>query len=167
MASELARHVGARITQARKEKGWKQRELADAMDVKPPLDKQRISDWERGVHQPNERNLKLIAEALDRDLAWFYADDNAGETPNLIETMANADQAQLDRIERKIDTLLQLASGKKLTASAIAEAAGPTLREFEVQLAQAAPGAQPQPDTRQPEKSKRAPGRKRARRAGS
>lgn len=107
MASDMARQVGARIAQARKEKKWTQRQVADAMDVKPSIDKSRISEWERGVHIPNERYMNLIAKALEHEVAWFYAEDD--ETPDLVATL-NGDVDQLDRIEAKLDALKEWVS---------------------------------------------------------
>lgn len=51
------------IAAARREKGWTQRELADAIGVA----QQHIQRWEAGVYKPKTETLKRIGEALGVD----------------------------------------------------------------------------------------------------
>lgn len=50
MVSETSRRIGRRLRQARVDAGMRQRDVAAAMGMDPPLEVQRISDWERGVN---------------------------------------------------------------------------------------------------------------------
>lgn len=67
----LARNLRA----ARDLAGLSQRELGTAAD----LDPQQISKWERGALKPSTPSLLALAEALNRDLAWFYTDHEPKE----------------------------------------------------------------------------------------
>lgn len=114
MAGELASQIGARIRQARLAAGMKQGELA-AKIGSDAVNNQRVSDWERGVHKPSERYMRQIAEALERDLSWFYEDDVvANGTADLMGALSPRDQSQLDRIEEKLDEILLLLRARKL-----------------------------------------------------
>jgi transcriptional regulator with XRE-family HTH domain len=106
VAGEMAKQVGERIRQARLEAGLhKQRELADRMEVlaredgtplPTPLDNQRVSDWERGVHKPSDRYMELLARAVGRDVGWFYG--RGGDTPDLSAIQGFARDDQLDGV---------------------------------------------------------------------
>jgi len=104
MAGEQAKRIGARIAQRRVEMGLNQRELAARLPS-DAVNNQRVSDWERGVHKPNEQYLEQLAEALDVDLAWFYetAESRQG-SPDLMAALS--DRTQLDRVEAKLDAIM-------------------------------------------------------------
>jgi transcriptional regulator with XRE-family HTH domain len=110
MAGEMAERIGARIRERRKELGLNQRQLADRLES-DAVDNQRVSDWERGVHKPSERYMAAIAKALDRDVAWFYENPEAG-TPDLMGSLGDPTplptglQAELAEINRKLDLLI-------------------------------------------------------------
>lgn len=53
-----------------------QSDLAIAAQVKDP---QQISKWERAIYKPADETLFALAEALGRDLAWFYTDHEPEE----------------------------------------------------------------------------------------
>ena len=59
-----------RIRQARKEKGWTQEQLAEAMGVDPV----QISRWETGKREPQTSTLVKIAAALDTTLGYLAGD---------------------------------------------------------------------------------------------
>jgi transcriptional regulator with XRE-family HTH domain len=104
MAGELASRIGARIREAREDLGINQRQLADRIPS-DAVNNQRVSDWERGVNKPSDRYMKMIATALDRPVGWFYTEAPAG-TPDLMEALNGNGPSQLDRIEEKLDRLL-------------------------------------------------------------
>lgn len=110
MAGELARQIGARIRQRREELHLNQGQLAARFDS-GAINNQRISDWERGVHKPSERYMEKLAEILERDISWFYEADRPAGTPDLLGALSPADATQLDRIEAKLDYLLQEVGG--------------------------------------------------------
>jgi transcriptional regulator with XRE-family HTH domain len=105
MAGELASRIGARIREAREDSGINQRQLADRIPS-DAVNNQRVSDWERGVNKPSDRYMKMIATALDRPVGWFYSEAPA-DTPDLMETLNGNGPSQLDRIEEKLDGLLE------------------------------------------------------------
>lgn len=71
--------LGERISIARKEKRWKQKQLAAAVNVEPMT----VSRWERGQHAPDVDMLELIAQATGQPLTFFLP-----ETPGLVDADA-------------------------------------------------------------------------------
>lgn len=70
MATALGLHIGRRIQLAREEAGLQtQQALADLLPS--PINNQYISKWEGGV-KPKDPTLKLIADAVGKDVGWFY-----------------------------------------------------------------------------------------------
>jgi transcriptional regulator with XRE-family HTH domain len=63
--------LGDRIREARASKGWKQRELASEVEVEPIT----VSRWERGATTPDLDVLRLVAEATEKPLSYFVADE--------------------------------------------------------------------------------------------
>jgi transcriptional regulator with XRE-family HTH domain len=120
VAGETAKRVGERIRDRRLELGLNQRQLAERIP-NDAVNNQRVSDWERGVHQPSERHLKQLATALEVDVAYFYAAPEVDiATPPLLNVLeggeAKADEIlsmlkqlveRQDVIEAKIDKLLR------------------------------------------------------------
>lgn len=130
MATEMSRQVGRRIRQRRLEMNLKQRQLADLLES-DAVDGQRVSDWERGVNQPSERYLKMLAAVMDRDVAWFYEKET--ETPDLLA--GQADGSQRDRnIETLLERQIQLLDDNRALLLALADALKPQ------QPAEAPPG---------------------------
>lgn len=70
----LVETLGARIREARLEKRWTQRRLADAAG----FDSQAVSDYERERHQPSLQRLEAIAQALGKPLS-FFVDEPAAQ----------------------------------------------------------------------------------------
>jgi transcriptional regulator with XRE-family HTH domain len=115
VAGETAKQIGARIRAQRLAKGLHtQRELADLIP-EPAVNNQRVSDWERGVHQPSERYLRMLATALDVDIAYFYGADEQPETPPLLEVL-NGDG---DRLDEAIAQLKQLVERQTMVERAV------------------------------------------------
>jgi len=74
------------IRRARLEKGLSQKELADAIHVAQT----NVSQWERGSTRPKARNLKRLAEVLDKPVDYFFGDHpltgSDSESPHEIPT---------------------------------------------------------------------------------
>jgi len=69
-SSHIVVTVGRNIRDARDAKDWTQRKLAAELGV----DIRAVSRWERGGIMPSTKNLMRLAELLDRDPSWFYAE---------------------------------------------------------------------------------------------
>lgn len=80
MSRQEQRHiksiVAANILAARTEAGLTQRELATKLD----LDGVAVSRWERAKVMPSSSSLVALAQALSRDVAWFYTDHEPERT---------------------------------------------------------------------------------------
>ena len=59
--SDVQKQLGLRIAEARHAKGWKQKQLAAALQVEPVT----ISRWETGANGPPLSRLGEIASVLD------------------------------------------------------------------------------------------------------
>jgi transcriptional regulator with XRE-family HTH domain len=112
MAAERARRIGGRIRERRDELGLKQHQLADR--VGQSVTKDYVSRWERGkTDAALGPYLEQIAAALDITEADLMAGpvaerESQGEAPDLLGTLdGDVDQEQLDRIEKKVDQLLE------------------------------------------------------------
>ena len=67
---------GARIRQARVDKGLSQEALASAME--PPVTKAAVSDWESGKSSPRLPHQFALIRVLDADLAAVFGIDLDG-----------------------------------------------------------------------------------------
>lgn len=106
MANELAISLGRRIKARREELKMSQGQLAAKVGT-DAVNNQRVSDWERGVHKPNDRHMADIAGALEKPVSWFYGEGDEEPAPDLLAALGNgAENTQLDRIERKLDQLI-------------------------------------------------------------
>lgn len=86
MASEIALRFGQRLRQRRLEMGLKQPQLAALIAPYVParaVDKQRVSDWERGVNLPEDDYKEAIVAATGvPDISYFYEPSEPLETPD-------------------------------------------------------------------------------------
>jgi transcriptional regulator with XRE-family HTH domain len=90
-----AEEIGARIQQARKERGLTQEELAEMAS----FSKRSLQDYETGVTIPY-RHMAEISRLLGRSVEWFLYGDEAAET--------QADlMAKVDRLEGLLEELLR------------------------------------------------------------
>lgn len=106
MAAEHLIRIGARIRKRREEMGLTQRELADQLPGK--ADGNQVSKWERGQHRVSDDTLEHIGAALEVDPSYFLAPEPKTGTPDLMGDIRGAeDRRQLDRIEKKLDKLLE------------------------------------------------------------
>ena len=60
-----------RLKIARKEKGYSQEQLAEALEVS----RQSITKWETGAAYPELRKLLLLSVRLEKDLDWLFFDE--------------------------------------------------------------------------------------------
>ena len=91
--------IGARIREARADKGWKQKELAAQVEVEPIT----VSRWERGATTPDLDVLGLVADATGKPLSYFVGP--ASRAPTEDDRLARLEQ-RLDRLERAVARLL-------------------------------------------------------------
>jgi len=61
--------IGARLRELRKDRGLSIQELADKVSLSIGM----ISQIERGLSTPSLRSLRLLAEALEVAVSWFFA----------------------------------------------------------------------------------------------
>jgi transcriptional regulator with XRE-family HTH domain len=86
--------VATKIKSARVEKGWKQKHLAAAVHVEPMT----VSRWERGATTPDFDALALIAEATDKPVSYFLADDRLNTGDPQLAQAAERLEAAAERI---------------------------------------------------------------------
>lgn len=115
-AKELALQIGARIRARRLEMGFKtQRALAEKLD-NPATSNQHVSNWERGIYKPNDRNLADLAQVLEVDIAYFMGKGSEpnkrpilnvlnGNSENASEHPLEAIRDELQRIRERLDQL--------------------------------------------------------------
>lgn len=73
-SQSLVDTLGQRIKEARLQKRWSQRRLADAAGFG---DAQSVSKYERDVHEPNLHRLEQIAAALGKPMSYFVDEPEA------------------------------------------------------------------------------------------
>jgi transcriptional regulator with XRE-family HTH domain len=117
--AEHKRLVGRNIVLARRLTGLSQESFAQQLGVP----RSRLSDWERGHHEPTWPNLSRIAEALGRSVGWFH-----DPHPEAEEALAAA-EAQLDHRRRAIDLksrvrLISKSDGAEAPARRLAQTSG-------------------------------------------
>jgi transcriptional regulator with XRE-family HTH domain len=66
--SDFREIVGHNIVLARTERKLSQNRLAQILGI----DRRQLSEWERGIREPNHVNLQRIAVALGKPFPWFY-----------------------------------------------------------------------------------------------
>lgn len=74
----IKEQIGDQIRKAREEKGYSQKELTDILD----LGKDAVSRWERGIVEIPAGKLYQIAEALDKEISYFYPKPTDKEMKN-------------------------------------------------------------------------------------
>lgn len=112
MATDVSKLFGQRMRFRREELHLKQREVADRIRAEAPeraCDKQRVSDWERGLNLPDDDYKEAIVTALEVDgLGYFFQPLGASEQPDLLDTLKGVDEpSQLGRIEDAVSDLAQ------------------------------------------------------------
>lgn len=88
--------LGERIREARLQKRWSQRRLADAAGFG---DAQSVSKYERDVHEPNLARLEAIARALGKPMSYFVDEPEAQEDLRAaVERLTGLVQDLLERL---------------------------------------------------------------------
>ena len=67
---------GKRLKEARKLRGFSQERLGIEAGIEPATASARMSQYEKGVHQPGESIVKQIAAVLNLPAAYFYCEDD-------------------------------------------------------------------------------------------
>lgn len=114
--TERKRALGARIAAARKEKRWKQKQLAAAVHVEPIT----VSRWERGEHSPDLDTLDRIADSLETPLSYFLPED-----PTQPEAAAPSAEPLAAVAASLAESARSLAESAALIASALQDPAAP------------------------------------------
>jgi len=97
--------LGRRIKQARDERGWKQKDLAQAVHVEPMT----VSRWERGVNTPDLDTLALIAKATGKPQSFFVEERKVTQTVDQrLATMAQNQQEAIDLLRELVGTVDEL-----------------------------------------------------------
>ena len=74
---------GKRLKEARKTRGFSQERLGIEAGIEPATASARMSQYEKGVHQPGESIVKQIAAVLNLPVSYFYCEDD--ETAHLLQ----------------------------------------------------------------------------------
>ncbi len=100
-------YTGSRISQARKEKGWTQKQLADQLHVSIAA----VSKWERGLNYPDISLLQPLAKELDISAAELLGIENES-AENAVQTIAqiSADEKQKENKEKRIRFIVFIGS---------------------------------------------------------
>lgn len=69
---ELARRIGSRVMEVRKQAGLTLKRLAEATDLSPAL----LSRVENGLAMPSIPTLQVIADALKTDVGYFFKEED-------------------------------------------------------------------------------------------
>ncbi|MEN5136996.1 MULTISPECIES: helix-turn-helix transcriptional regulator [unclassified Pseudomonas] len=93
---------GKRLKEARKIRGFSQERLGIEAGIEPATASARMSQYEKGVHQPGESIVKQIAAVLNFPVPYFYCEDD--ETAHLLQCFhllrAEDRKDVVDRVER-------------------------------------------------------------------
>lgn len=104
MTSHGKRELGGRIREARAARGWKQRELASEVEVEPIT----VSRWERGATTPDLDVLRLVADATEKPLSYFVADESEPATASLGEDVVRRLEQAAERLAVEADRIAAL-----------------------------------------------------------
>lgn len=99
--------IRERIRQARKEKRWSQRELADILKTTQST----ISDIERGKVQVGATDLARFARVLQKPIVYFYPADletNPGQEAELVDSFRSVPERWQQMMLNEITTLVRL-----------------------------------------------------------
>lgn len=118
MASEMAALIGVRLREARKTRGFTQKQLGNLLPGVVGGD--QVSKWERGEHRPHDDTLEHLARVLEVDFSYFLAPASRTETPSPFAA-ADSDADRLTSVEQELaelrgsitaiqDALVQLAA---------------------------------------------------------
>lgn len=72
--ADMTARIARNLLSARETEGLSQEWVGERLD--PPVRRNEISRWEHGQHRPGEIRLLQLAEILNRDPGWFFAEHN-------------------------------------------------------------------------------------------
>jgi transcriptional regulator with XRE-family HTH domain len=97
--------LGKRIKQAREDRAWKQKDLAQAVHVEPMT----VSRWERGVNTPDLETLALIAKATGKQQSFFVEERKVTQTTDQrLGAMSQNQQDALGLLRELVETVDEL-----------------------------------------------------------
>ncbi len=97
-------YTGSRISQARKDKGWTQKDLADRLHVSAAA----VSKWERGLNFPDISLLQPLARELDVSAAELLGLENeTAETA--VQAITQISKSEETQKNKKVKIVLLLA----------------------------------------------------------
>lgn len=125
MAVQYREQVGQAIRDRRDQLGVSQEAVADRIDAwfadqgKPrrtPMTAQTISRWERGENMGRADNLEALAAALETTVGEIMAQVKAKPLADKRRNGGDPTSAQLDRIEAKLNAVLEALGRSPLVA---------------------------------------------------
>lgn len=128
--AEEAQLIGGRMRERRKELGLTQREVAER--IPGSTEGKDVSRWEGGHHRPQGDTLGHIATALETTVADLYSGPMAdreeqGSAPDPFAT-ERAGARDLERLEKKVDDLVEQVSALGGELARVAATQGQLLR---------------------------------------
>lgn len=96
---ELTKPLGAKIKQARKDKGLTQKDLGDYLGYSPMA----ISHFENGIRELKFSDLSKVATYLNRDLNFFLA---SGQTLFRVDNQS-PEKSEMEKSVADFDRFLQ------------------------------------------------------------
>jgi len=113
MSEQTAKFSGAKIKQARHEKGWTQAELAYRAGVR----ERQVIRWENDQHEPRIDGISKIAAATGKDVGDFMADNGGAASSEDDEEAALSFGTALEALfNRAVDARLEALDRKAVEA---------------------------------------------------
>lgn len=121
--SERKRAIGARIRDARVQKGWKQKDLAASVHVEPMT----VSRWERGEHSPDVDMMGRIAAETGMPVAFFLPEPTPanGAVDRVAERLEDVVVALAEQVQLLRESNRELVDAARLLADTLSPAASP------------------------------------------
>jgi transcriptional regulator with XRE-family HTH domain len=94
---------GKRLKEARKLRGFSQERLGIEAGIEPATASARMSQYEKGVHQPGESIVKQIAAVMNLPVPYFYCEDD--ETAHLLQCFHNLNKDERKRVVNEVEIL--------------------------------------------------------------
>jgi len=102
MSLDTQKQLGEKIRQARVISGLTQLKLAEIIGI----GKNSMIDTEKGRRSVNTTELKLIAEATNKPLSFFYEEDHTrAYSTNKVRDLRDLENGDIELIDKLIETL--------------------------------------------------------------
>ena len=75
--AEVDRHIGEKIFSLRLAQGYSRQQLSEVIDVTH----QQLQKYEKGINRISVGRLALIAQALSKNISYFYEDLESEQQP--------------------------------------------------------------------------------------